>query len=242
LIDKLILVDNVIVSLDSMDEQINDRLCGIPGATSEVIANIKRFAEQQKQFGFKLSIHTVICADNLEEIDRIVEFCDQYRITLSVSPQHIDAYPCKDLVDNEQYSAAVGRLKLLKRAGKPIACSFGYLDKIERFSRHRCFPFLSPRIEPDGSVFFPCYQIRKQTRNLFDYPDLRSLMRQEGERMDGHGDCHERCFLACYLEVEQYVGNPLRLAREVSFRNLAIGPGRRAVEKGHSYKTGGRNG
>jgi len=111
----------------------------------------------------------------------------------------------------------------LKKAGKPVACSESYLDKLETFVEHRCFPFLSPRVEPDGTVYFPCYMIRKDAFNLKDWRNLYSLMKEKGEWMDKSSTCRERCFLACYMEVEQYVTNPLRLFKEIPFRRLTLG-------------------
>ncbi|UCG62246.1 MAG: radical SAM protein [Candidatus Zixiibacteriota bacterium] len=223
LLELLPLIDNVIVSLDSMDESTNDDLCGVPGSTQAIIANIERLAKLRKQFGFNVSIHAVLCPTNLDHIEDLVTFCDSLCITLSVSPQHVGAHPREELRNNTHYESAIRKLRQLKREGRSVACSMSYLNKIERFSDHRCFPFFSPRVEPDGTVYFPCYCIRNTAHNLMDYPNLYSLMKEKGEWMDKYLDCRRRCFLACYMEVERYVRNPLCVLREVPFRTLTLG-------------------
>jgi MoaA/NifB/PqqE/SkfB family radical SAM enzyme len=223
LTENLPLIDNVIVSLDSMDGSTNDALSGVPGVTQVIIANVERLARLRRQFRFNVSIHAVLCPANLDNIEDLVKFCDSLQITLSVSPQHIGPHPNNELINNGRYEAAIRKLRLLKREGWPVASSTSYLDKLERFAEHRCFPFFSPRIEPDGTVYFPCYCIRETAHNLMDHPNLYSLMKDKGEWMDKYQDCRRRCFLACYMEVEQYVGNPLRLLREIPFRTLTLG-------------------
>jgi MoaA/NifB/PqqE/SkfB family radical SAM enzyme len=223
LTNLLPMIDNLIISLDSTDEKINDTLSGVPGSTRTVMNNIETLAGLRKYHKFNISLHAVLCESNLKGMEELVAFCDLLNITLSISPEHIEAYPSGNLINNVQYTSAIQRLKQLKREGKPIACSIRYLNKIEQFSEHKCFPFFSPRIEPDGTVYFPCYRIRERSYNLKDYKSLYTLMREKGEWMERYCDCSKRCFLACYMEVERYVENPLSLLTEIPFRNLALG-------------------
>jgi hypothetical protein len=57
---------------------------------------------------------------------------------------------------------------------------------------------------------------------LQDYPSLYELMRQEAERIV-EPDCARRCFLACYVEVEAYLKNPVTAVREVWMRHVLMG-------------------
>ena len=223
LIEILPLVDQLIISLDSVDETVNDALSGVPGATRKIINNIMILEESRKQHRFNITLHAVVCESNIDGLDDLVEFCDSLNLTLSISPEHRGQYPLQNLINNGRYSSAISRLRVLKKAGKPVACSESYLNKLETFVEHRCFPFLSPRVEPDGTVYFPCYMIRKDAFNLKDWRNLYSLMKEKGEWMDKSSTCRERCFLACYMEVEQYVTNPLRLFKEIPFRRLTLG-------------------
>ncbi len=226
-IDKLInllpLIDNLIISLDSTDEKINDALFGIPGSTRQIMKNIEKLASLREKNKFNISLHAVLCPENLDDVEKLVSFCESFNITLSVSPEHVDEYPRKVFYNNDKYVSNIKRLKQLKRMGKPVACSCSYLNKIEKFKKHLCYPFISPRVEPDGKVYFPCYRIRKKSVFLQNHESLYLLMRKESEWMDTYEECRERCFLACYLEVERYVKSPLSLLNEMQFRQLTIG-------------------
>jgi MoaA/NifB/PqqE/SkfB family radical SAM enzyme len=223
LFEILPMLDNLIISLDAVNTSVNDLLCGTPGATCQILENIRILAELRMRFRFNITLHAVICEGNINGLDDLVSFCDSLNLTLSVSPEHSGQYPCRNLLNNQSYAAGIRKLRRLKRSGKAITCSSGYLDRIEKFAEHRCFPFLSPRIEPNGTLYFPCYRIRSHACNLKDYDTLYALMREKGQWMDMREECRKRCFLACYMEVEQYVINPLRLIREIPFRKLTLG-------------------
>jgi MoaA/NifB/PqqE/SkfB family radical SAM enzyme len=215
-------VDHLIISLDSLDESVNDLMCGVQGATRIVVGNIIKCVSFAKQRGFWLSVHSVIAPETLRSIEAIVDFCDSLKISLSVSPEHCHFDPHPSLKDNPEYICLINRLIELKRQGKPIACSYGYLRKIREFSGHRCYPFVSPRVEPDGRVYFPCQEMRRRHVFLQDYENLFELMQKESEWVaDTH--CHERCFLACYLDVERYIRNPFSLVRELPMRRYLLG-------------------
>ncbi len=223
LFDLLPVIDNLIISLDSTDENINDTLFGVQGSTRQVMENIKRLALLRKKHNFNISLHAVLCPESLDGIAKLVSFCESLNLTLSVSPEHVDEYPHEALINNEKYVSNIKILKQLKRLGKPVACSLSYLNKIENFSKHLCYPFISPRVEPDGRIYFPCSRIKKSSVFLQNHESLYLLMRNEAEWMHTYNECHERCFLACFIEVERYVNNPLRLLNEMQFRQLTIG-------------------
>ena len=220
--DDLKYVDNLIFSLDSLDEKTNDTICGKQGITKQIIHHIINCASLSDKLGFRLSIHTAICPENINELSRIVEFCQLYNISWSASPEHGRYYPNSELVNNIEYSRCIDNLIKLKKEGKPITCSYQYLNKIRDFSKHSCYPYISPRVEPDGRVYFPCQRMKKRYVYLQDYQNLYQLMRKETSWFN-HSGCSDRCFLACYLEVEQYLKHPFSLLKEIPFKNLLLG-------------------
>jgi MoaA/NifB/PqqE/SkfB family radical SAM enzyme len=222
IIKKLYLLDHLVISLDSLNEDVNDSLLRAKGTTKEVIKNIKKCAFLSHDNGFHLSIHSVITPETLESIEDIVSFCESLDITLSVSPEHHHYYPNPALFENRKYVNLVDRLTELKKIGKPIACSYGYLRKIRYFSKHRCYPFVSPRVEPDGRVYFPCQQIRRKYVYLQNYRSLYELMQKNSE-WKAEADCSHRCFLACYVDVEQYIDSPFSIMKEIPLKQWVFG-------------------
>jgi len=215
-------IHHLVISLDSLDPEVNDRMSGVPGVTSQVIAHVKRCAALAARRGVHLSLHAVLAPETLAGIPDLIEFCQTHGITLSVSPEHGRFAPHPGLVGNANYVASVDRLIESKRGGKPIACSLGYLRAIRTFSEHGCYPFVSPRIEPDGRVYFPCQRIASRAVYLQEYGNLVELMRREFEWIDGE-ECRQRCFLACYLEVEHYLRRPISLLGEDRMRQWISG-------------------
>jgi len=222
IIDDLHLVDHLIISLDSLTQEINDQLSGVRGTTNKIIDNIKRCAFLAGEKRFQLTLHAVIAPETIEGIEDIISFCESLEITLSLSPEHGRFYPHSELKNNSQYIRLIDRLIEMKKGGRPIACSFGYLRTIRDFTPHKCYPFFSPRVEPDGRVYFPCQRIRKRHVYLQDYDSLHRLMQKEAEQ-NFFEECSRRCFLACYVEIEQYVRNPLSLLKELPIRQWILG-------------------
>jgi MoaA/NifB/PqqE/SkfB family radical SAM enzyme len=215
-------VRHLVISLDSLDAEVNDRMTGVPGTTSQVIQTVMQCAALASRQGFHMSVHTVLAPETLSGVSEMVSFCTAHHATLSVSPEHGRYDPHDGLHHDPRYRVAVDDLIRMKREGKPIASSIGYLKRIRDFPAHRCYPFVSPRVEPDGRVYFPCQRIAGRAVYLQDYRTLAELMRREFEWMDRE-ECRRRCFLACYLEVDEYLHHPLTLLREVNMRQWLSG-------------------
>jgi MoaA/NifB/PqqE/SkfB family radical SAM enzyme len=232
LIDNIIahlhLVDHLILSLDSLSEEVNDELCGLKGVTEVIKKNITLCALLAPQKQYHLSLHAVLAPETIPGIEHLVDFCEALDITLSVSPEHGRFYPHPALKKNRDYTHLINRMIAMKKAGRSVACSSGYLKTIRDFSPHRCYPFLSPRVEPDGRIYFPCQRIQKRHVYLQDYDSLCQLMREKADPRFFE-ECSERCFLACYVDVEQYIKNPLAILVEQRIRDWALG--RRGLER-----------
>jgi MoaA/NifB/PqqE/SkfB family radical SAM enzyme len=226
LIDRIVndlrLIDHLIFSLDSLDEGVNDMICGVKGSTREAVKNIKRCASLSRGNRPCLSVHSVITPETIDGIEEIVCFCEDLGMTFTLSPEHGRFSPSGSLFENNQYVQLINRLIDLKRRGKPITSSFSYLRTIRDFSDHHCYPFVSPRVQPDGRVYFPCEAKKERYVYLQDFKSLYKLMQQEGELTVGP-ECTRRCFLACFLEVEAYIRHPLAIFKEMQMREWVFG-------------------
>lgn len=220
--DVLHLIDHVVISLDSLRHDVNESFTGVPGSTDKILSAIRRCASLSKDVGFTLSLHSVLAPESIVGIEQVLAFCEEMGLNLSVSPEHGQFYPHEGLRENEDYRALIDRMLELKRRGKPLACSESYLRVIRDFTDHRCFPFVSPRVEPDGRVYFPCQRIAQRAVYLQDYPTLYDLMRQNAD-FSANPDCTKRCFLACYVEVDAYLRNPLTAVGDLWMRKALLG-------------------
>jgi MoaA/NifB/PqqE/SkfB family radical SAM enzyme len=226
-VDDLHLVDHLVISLDSLSREVNECLTGVPGSTEKIVESIEKCAKLSRMNGFALSVHTVIAPETIGGVEAILDLCETLGATLSVSPEHGQFLPSPELPKSGDYVALIDRLLELKGQGKPLFCSTSYLRAIRDFPSHACYPFVSPRVEPDGRVYLPCQRIASRHVYLQDYPSLYELMRQESEWVAAPA-CARRCYLACYLEVERYLRNPLAAVAELSMRRALLGDGRRS--------------
>lgn len=213
IVEHLHLIDHLIISLDSLDEELNDQLAGVRGVTQDIKENIRRCSSFAQEKGFHLSLHAVIAPETVHGMEDLLNFCESLHITLSVSPEHGRFDPHCGLRNNSEYRMLIDRLIKVKAEGRPVACSFGYLRTIRDFTPHRCYPFVSPRVEADGRVYFPCQRSKRRQVYLQDYRSLTELMQKEAEQRF-FKECSARCFLACYVDVEQYIKHPLLLLKE----------------------------
>jgi hypothetical protein len=194
----------------------------VPGSGAKITEKIRTCAALSRELEFSLSLHAVVARDTMTGIERILDFCEEIGATLSLSPEHGRFYPSDELRRSGRYTDLIDRLIVLKKNGKPIACSITYLRAIRDFTPHRCFPYLSPRVEPDGRVYFPCQRIGTRAVYLQDYPSLFELMRQEADLVNPP-ECTDRCFLACYMEVDSYLKNPFSVLGDPWMRRSLSG-------------------
>ena len=67
---------------------------------------------------------------------------------------------------------------------------------------------------------------RLKERHVFlqDYESLNQLMLQESNWGQNDPECRHRCYLGCYLEVDEYLHHPLGLLKEPAMRRWMLGP------------------
>ena len=68
-------------------------------------------------------------------------------------------------------------------------------------------------------------ETKRETEDAKRVKEAEAMVRKEAEWVATQ-DCYRRCFLACYLEVERYIRNPLSLLKESSIRTLLFGTDR----------------
>jgi MoaA/NifB/PqqE/SkfB family radical SAM enzyme len=216
------LLDHVVISLDSVNETVNDEMFGVRGVTPRVLASIREAGELSRKHGFVLSLHTVVAPETLPGVEGILDLCEEVGARLSLSPEHGRFLPDPRLPGMPAYRDFVDRLLAWKKQGRPVFCSDSYLRAIRDFPSHGCFPLLSPRVEPDGRVYFPCQRIADRHVYLQDYQSLCELMRCEAAWAT-RPECSRRCYLECYLEVERYLRTPLAALSEAWMRRTLLG-------------------
>jgi len=179
------LADFVIVSVDLPSEE-HDRLRGVEGMFRRALEGISLLSEENP--GLKVFLNTVVSRLNFHAVEGMVELCEELGISVTFEsvdegePQFRDGPRVEGLrLPREEEAEVFGRIRRMKREGRPVNNSESYLRMFEEGRvRYRChLPSISVRVEPDGNVT-NCLDRKHPLGNV--YRDrLRDIL--EGERM-----------------------------------------------------------
>ncbi|MCC6749258.1 MAG: radical SAM protein [Deltaproteobacteria bacterium] len=233
-------VDNVVISLDSLDTAKLDRLYGVgQGTAQKVLDIIAHYARHRAGRKYLLTVNCVVTPETVDEAEAVMEFCFAHGAEFSVSPQNQGVRPHPGLVGNPRYRRFMERLIAAKRAGKPVSGARIYYEHMREFTPFQCFPTLTARVDPEGNVSFPCRpldeagQIGGKAGNLLEVGSLRAVQALGKARFGERIPCHDQCYMRCHAELSLLVRNPSKLFYETtSYLARTIGRGGRAPDDG----------
>jgi MoaA/NifB/PqqE/SkfB family radical SAM enzyme len=219
--DMLSLLDRLIISLDSVDPRALS-LVSLPNIHAEnVINKIRDAAKLQKTHGFKLSVNAVITPETLSSMDKLLNFCVENNIWLSLSPQSINNLPSYELATSNEYRAFIEKVIMLKKGGAPILGSYSYLKMLIDQTPYECFPTLAPRIMPDGWLAYPCRPMEKAGKeqgglavNLLNVNTWDEAWKIAQEKYGEAPTSCVSCFQQCYAEPSLMQTHPFEYLRE----------------------------
>jgi MoaA/NifB/PqqE/SkfB family radical SAM enzyme len=226
--EVLYYADYVIISLDSLNEKHWDQVVGVEGATSKVKSIIAHYAKLQNKFQFEMNINCVITPSTMNDVLGVLEFCDRVGVNFSPGPQIDGTEPNPEFPGNAEYRKLLSSIINHKKDKKPVLSTMLYLHQVSDFLPHRCYPMLVPKINPDGSVFYPCVKLGKVVGNLATSSETLDMVLTRAARQDPLVFCDNNCHMSCYLEPANYIEHPFLLLQE---RHLRLS--RPTSPKGH---------
>lgn len=210
-------LDRLIVSLDSTDPQLWSQTIGAPPASADaILANVRRYAGLQKQYGYRMVVNAVLTPETLPGAETLLEFCVQNKLLVSFSPQALNNWPRYELTVSLDYRAFIQKLLQLKRRGAPILGSEAYLKTLLDLTPYDCYPALAPRIQPDGELAYPCRPLEKAANGQGGRPvnllDVQTWDEAWAIAYRAYGqpprNC-QSCFQQCYAEPSLMASRPL---------------------------------
>ena len=81
----------VTLSVDSLDEQKQDEINGVPGSWRKTIDALARFSRVLPRESNMSGINVVVSRRNIDEVERVVEFVDRIGFYASLIPVHVAA-------------------------------------------------------------------------------------------------------------------------------------------------------
>jgi MoaA/NifB/PqqE/SkfB family radical SAM enzyme len=141
----------VYVSLDGL-EKTHDYIRGVRGSFRKALEGV--YAATEK---VPVTINTTVMAENVDEIESLVELAKELRAKISVAVAHEYCNIFTSSMPNGKVSKIAQRLVEMKHEGYPIANSTGYLKVIAKERKWQCKPWTMLNIDPQGNLVLPCY-------------------------------------------------------------------------------------
>jgi MoaA/NifB/PqqE/SkfB family radical SAM enzyme len=222
-------LNNLIISLDSVDPQALG-MVSVPDAYAEtVIANVRETASLQREHGFKLILNAVITPETLPSMDKLFAFCTENNAHISFSPQSVNNLPRYELVTSKEYRAFIEKTIELKKQGAPILGSVSYFKILLDQVPYECYPTLVPRIKPDGWLAYPCRPMEKaggeqggRAVNLLSVNTWNEAWSIAKKRYGEAPTSCVSCFQQCYAEPSLMQAHPFEYLKEAVRGNELI--------------------
>ncbi|WP_456369553.1 DUF3463 domain-containing protein [Geoglobus sp.] len=186
--------DLLTVSLDTLEREKFVRITGVD-ALERVKENIAWACER-----FRVNINVVVHEENVDEISGLVEFADSVGAGVTFEPVSSYFAGCPE-IPKESMRRAFARVLELKRDYRCIWNTRRYLEIVASGRKFQCLPHLLLRVNPDGKVIAPCYEVESRVVGDLRAESLRDVV--EGERFvrtwNSYRNCG-KCYLLCYAE------------------------------------------
>jgi len=209
-------VDYLQISVDSLDTDRQDSLCGHSGIGHRLTANIQRYARLQSVKHYNLNLNCVITARNVDDVGELLRFAAAEGVRFTFSPQlSSDGQADESLRDPaliERYRAAVDTILDYKHSTRAVLDIVPFIEHMRGLLPGPCYPWLTPRVYPDGTLRFPCSITCRSTPNVLD---LGSWARVRNDLAEIRTDCPAPCLLPCYLESALLATHPMSLLQEI---------------------------
>lgn len=208
-------VDFLQVSLDTLDEALQDRLAGRSGTCRAVQDVVRRYAREQAPRGFRLHVNCVLGPETVEGAPALLAFAARRGVRLTVCPELDDhGQPVPGLLRPEtraRYRAVLDALIADKQRRDVLLDTPHVLERLRDLQPSACHPDLVARAYPDGTVPLPCPPRALAAPNLLAGDSWRALR----ARVRGaDGPCPRPCLVPGPLTATMLVSHPFALLRE----------------------------
>lgn len=195
----------LIVSLDALTPD-PARPLSKPAALPKVLENLM-LAKSRFPRPTDITISTVIEEWNIEEVERILEFCGEHSFVFSTQTALNNKFPNLRLRENPRYRQFVEKIiERRRRRAQPMNGTPQLLRTLLEFGDFQCFPTMFPRVYPNGDVFYPCEPLKKIGGNLLREGSFAQVFAR-GKKL--YGDI-PACRAICHLfgtVVSHYYAN-----------------------------------
>ncbi len=139
----------VYVSLDGL-EKTHDAIRGVDGSFKKAVRGISAAKEK-----VSVTINTTIMAENVDEIESLVELAKELGARISVAVAHEYCNVNASSAATDKTSKIAHRLMEMKREGYPLVNSIGYFKVMAKEKKWQCKPWSWLTLTLMGMSFYP---------------------------------------------------------------------------------------
>ena len=200
----------VYVSLDGL-EKTHDAIRGVGGSYRKAVRGISAAREK-----VSVTINTTIMAENIDEIESLVEQAKELGAKISVAVAHEYCNVNASSAATGKTSKIAHRLIEMKRKGYPIVNSIGYLKVMAKEKDWQCKPWAMVNIDPNGNVVLPCYVHNDYASSvsIFNHNIKGAVAGFDWKKIE---NCR-KCSLHCYVEPSLVLSWDFRAFMHWAFR------------------------
>lgn len=203
--------DVAVVSLDSLDAQ---KLAGIinrPEHTAKrIFSGIEYLLAKREELDVIPVLSAVAAPSNLKDVEDVMRFAVGNRMGFHVSPELNGTVVNPLLRGNAEYRALVDRIIGMKKTHKGILGVKPYLEMIRDFSCARCYPLLMAVIRPDGHMYYPCVEKKRNTAvSLLQEGSFKRALEKSSMEYGAVPECRECCHIFCHMGLSLFQRHPL---------------------------------
>jgi len=214
--------DVIVLSLDTLDKSELSEIIGRPSQTAGKILSALDFAiSETKKSNTKLVLSCVAAPDNLDAVERVLDFAVKNRLGFHISPEIQGIKVNPKLKNNERYLKLMDRVIAGKKENKGILGVTKYLTGIRKFEEFSCHPLLMPTIRPDGKMYYPCLESKNAEMELLNAESYRKVLLQTIKEKGKIKDCKECCHIFCHMAISLFQRSPIAAIGESNhWRNI----------------------
>ncbi len=208
-------VDDFVISLDSMNLDRKDEIIGCKKGTAlQIFDNLRWIAQQQKKYGFEVSINCVVAPHTIQDAREVMQFCLQEGLKFSCIPQNVNYGVHPELRQSQEYQNFIAEVLQQKRRSRLISGTKYFFENITKLTPFECYPNVVARVSADGNLYWPCRPLNTFAGNLLEIGSYQKAV-QEGIRKYGIlNACQKSCQMRCYIESSLLVKHPMALVKE----------------------------
>jgi radical SAM family uncharacterized protein len=200
----------IYVSLDGL-EKTHDTIRGVSGCFKKAIGGITAAALK-----VPVTINTTIMAENLPEIEGLVELAKELNARISVAMAHKYCNATASAPTAKETMEIAGKLVAMKKAGYPLVNSIGYFKVLAKEKNWKCKPWAMINVGPDGKLVLPCYVRNEYATNIsvFETNIKTAISQFDWKETQNCGKCN----LHCYVEPSLVLSWNFRAYLDWAFR------------------------